>query len=406
MRWSSTRSLLRASAQFYFFFYAAMAVFSSFFALWLTRLGLAVTSVVLLTSLFRLTAIVGPLCWSPWAMTQKRPGLWLSVAAGAAGLAALSFLAPLPVWGLAAATLAFGFFFQGALPQAETLTLQALGESPERYGHLRLWGSIGYSIMSLLGGALLVSGDTSLFVWMTAALMLGASVVSWPFWRGSEPAPMVEPEEKANPATWTNLRLLERPAVVWLLGIAVLNQMAFSAYYGYYPLYLAQSGHSGFVIGALLALGSVAEIAAFVRAPLLLSKVSPQLLIVLALLASVLRWLLIGAMPHNLPVLVVAQLLHALCFGVFHTACMRLIGVHFPGEHGGFGQGLFLGFSFGLGGLLGALLIGLGWSDGGGKEAFALAAGITALAVVWSGFHLHSTPPDPMERTKSANPTT
>ncbi|MEO8460786.1 MAG: MFS transporter, partial [Dokdonella sp.] len=82
-----------------------------------------------------------------------------------------------------------------------------------------------------------------------------------------------------------------------------------------------------------------------------------------------------------------AQLTHALNFAGFFAACMILMARYFPGRMNGHGQGIFYGFSSGLGGVIGALLAGQTWHFGAGKGAFLICGAIALLAAIlaWHG---------------------
>jgi PPP family 3-phenylpropionic acid transporter len=47
------------------------------------------------------------------------------------------------------------FFWSASLPLVEALTLGHLAANPERYGRIRLWGSIGF-IVTVMGVGLLL----------------------------------------------------------------------------------------------------------------------------------------------------------------------------------------------------------------------------------------------------------
>ena len=72
-------------------------------------------------------------------------------------------------------------------------------------------------------------------------------------------------------------------------------------------------------------------------------------------LAMVLRMALTGGAPDSLPILAVAQVLHALTFATHHTACIALVTQHFPGRLRARGQALFTITGYGLGGVIGVV---------------------------------------------------
>jgi PPP family 3-phenylpropionic acid transporter len=81
-----------------------------------------------------------------------------------------------------------------------------------------------------------------------------------------------------------------------------------------------------------------------------------------------------------LPVLVLAQLAHAITFAAHHAACITLVQRHFPGRLRGRGQALYTTLGYGLSGVLGG--IGGGWliSHLGYAAVFWAAAACAVLA--------------------------
>jgi PPP family 3-phenylpropionic acid transporter len=71
--------------------------------------------------------------------------------------------------------------------------------------------------------------------------------------------------------------------------------------------------------------------------------------------------------------MLVAQLLHAVTFGVHHATAIRLIHELFRGRHQGKGQALYSSISFGAGGAVGSLYSGLAWDHFGRPAVFAIS---------------------------------
>jgi PPP family 3-phenylpropionic acid transporter len=72
-------------------------------------------------------------------------------------------------------------------------------------------------------------------------------------------------------------------------------------------------------------------------------------------------------------VLVLAQLLHAASFALFHILLVQWLHQAFDG-HLAQGQALYSSLTYGVGGVLGSLLAGYAWVWGAGGATFGLAA--------------------------------
>jgi PPP family 3-phenylpropionic acid transporter len=87
------------------------------------------------------------------------------------------------------------------------------------------------------------------------------------------------------------------------------------------------------------------------------------------------------------PVLILAQLLHAVTFGIHHSASMSLIREWFPSQAQARGQALYTMASYGLGGSLGGIAAGWLWEAVSPEFSFVAAAlaGLAGMAAaVWA----------------------
>src|SRR5690606_6698664 len=185
------------------------------------------------------------------------------------------------------------------------------------------------------------------------------------------------------------LSVVTQPVMLCFLAASFLLQFSHGPYYTFYTLYLVENhGYSSAAAGLLWALGVVAEVAIFIVMPRLLHKFSLRHLFLLALLATGLRWVMVGYAAQFLTTLLIAQLLHACSFGIAHSVSIELVRNYFRGGHQGQGQALYSSFSFGAGGASGALIGGLLW-DYSAPITFLLSAiaAVVAFALCYRWLH-------------------
>ncbi len=361
-------------SSFYFWYYAALGAFTPFFARWLHELGLGGVAIGTVMAMWYLSRIVSPSAWSLLCARAEEPVRWLHVGAVLTALSFAGFLFAREFWALLAVMLLFGGFANAILPQFEAITLDRLGTHRERYGRIRVWGSLGFVVVAVGFGPLLDwTGNAALPALMLP--LLAATVLAALATRGiGHPIETVAVPRLRD--------VLRRREVRDFLLIVLLVQVGFGPFYVLYTLHLGAHGHGGTVIGLLWGLGVVAEIGVFLLMPQLLRRWSTDTILRACIIATALRWAVVALVPQSLPVMLLMQGVHALSFGAFHAACMQRIGEFFPGRLGQKGQGLMYGFSSGIGGVLGALLAGGLWDLGGGLAAFLGGAVATAAALL------------------------
>jgi PPP family 3-phenylpropionic acid transporter len=368
---------------FYLFYFAILGVLLPYWGLYLLALGFEPARIGELMAIPQATKLVAP---SLWGWLADRSGRRMRVVRWACLASLLCFggvyAAGGSYLGLALVMLLFSFFWNAALPQFEAVTLNHLGEHVHHYSRVRLWGSVGF-IGAAVGVGFLVE-DWGIGI--VPALLWGLFAAVWL-------NSLLAPESPAAPKSHDSPplgRVLRQPAVIAFFAACFLNQAAHGPYYGFFSLYLETFGYSRECIGLLWGLGVMAEVGMFVFFHRVLPRFGPRRLMLAALALAVLRWLLIGHFAGDLPVLWLAQMLHAFSFGVFHAVSMHLVHQFFPGALQGRGQALYSSLSFGAGNAVGSLAAGYLWAGLGPTAMFDLAAALGALAwlAAWRGLRL------------------
>ena len=375
-RHRSAPPTLRQYAIFYFCFYASLGAYTPYVARFVDHLGFSGLVAGGMLGLWYASRIVSPPLWARGVARSTLPGRWLIAGCVLAtlGFASFGFVDSVPE--LFAAMLFFGLFYNAVMPQFEAMTLAAIAGEPEGYGRLRVWGSVGFLVVAGTYGALLDAWGEAFFVWATLPWFALTLFAAWPLRHAGRVADAAtEPSRVAMRSLWT------RPGVRPLLVLALLVQAGFGAFYVFYTLHLRANGHDGIAVGLLWVTGVLAEIALFWMAPRLIARFGVRRLIAICLGVTVLRWVLVALVAHSMPLMLAAQLTHALGFALFHACLMQRMAALFPGREGSAGQGLLYGFSSGLGGVIGALLAAGLWEWRGGAAAFLGGAALTASAL-------------------------
>ncbi|MBY5961774.1 MFS transporter [Marinobacter nauticus] len=372
----------------YFWFFALLGGLLPYWSLYLEGQGYSYLQIATLMATIQLTKIVAP---SVWGYIGDRTGQRVRLVRFGAIFGSLFFagvfLEP-GFYGLLLVMLVFTFFWNAILPLYEVITLRVLGKHRDKYGKVRLWGSVGFIGAVALIGGLLELVEIQYLPWLLLPVFAGIAVSAFlvPSERG---------ERKQQSAPVGSLKaIVTHPAVIAFFAMNFLLQVSHGAYYTFFSIHLEQHGYGKLAIGLLWSLGVIAEIGLFLIMHRLSRRLSVRQVVLGALVLTMIRWGLIAELTSVLPVLIFAQLLHAASYGALHAVSVQYIQGFFGKHHHGQGQALYSGLTFGAGGALGAWLSGFlvdGFSTSaafwGGAAAMALA-----IIVTWRGLR---PPPEP-----------
>src|SRR5262249_40607230 len=172
---------------------------------------------------------------------------------------------------------------------------------------------------------------------------------------------------------------------VAVVAAASLIQASHAVYYGFSTIDWQRAGFDGTAIGALWALGVLAEIALFAASGRFPPGVRPKALILAGGVGAFIRW---SAMAFDPPagVLPALQCMHALSFGATHLGALAYIARAAPAGLGATAQGYFV-VAFGLAMALAMALSGLLYGRYGAHAygAMAIAAAIGGLCALGTG---------------------
>ncbi len=364
---------------YYFAYFAYVGAYSPYITLYLKDIGMTAAQIGLLYSIPQVMRIVGPNAWGHLADSSGRPHAILRMAAVCSLLAFTGMYFGSGFSWLFAVLVVMHFFTSAQMPLVEAITLDHVHERPGDYGRIRVWGSVGF-IASVLGLGYLLDHLPVVWVLHVSTALLGLVVLA----AFLVPAPARHAFEGARTSIAAQLKTR---AVQVFLAAGFLNAFAHAALYTFFSIYLAQLGYSKSVIGWMWTIGVLIEIGVFQFMPQLTRRFRLETLFFSTFVACALRFSLIAWAAQWWWSLVVAQLLHAFTFAIYHASAVGLAGKYFGEGNRARGQAIYISVTFGVGGFAGAMLSGLLWDRIGPSWTYSLSAGAGLLGalLLWSG---------------------
>ena len=361
-----SRALHFNLSRFYFIYYFFVGAFVPYWGLYLSAESFSPADIGILMSLFQLSRIIAPNLWGWLADHTKQRVRWIRMTAllGLLGFVAIFWAHDFVSMFIVMAALSL--FTSSTLPLSESLVLAHLATTNGHYSKVRLWGSWGFIVASVLLGYLTDWFGIRSLLWFILVVQCSLLWLTWKL-----PEAQVSAHAHDHFSVW---QILKQPAVLSLLFGCAMMVTAHGLMYNFYSIYLAEHGYSKDMIGWLWGLGVLCEIGIFMKMPWIMRHFKLKTILLISLLIGVLRFSLMGLVPEQLGLLLLAQAMHAFTFGSFHAAAVEVVSQYFKGRHQAKGQAIYNSVSYGIGGALGGLLGGFALQSLGGQLTFTLAA--------------------------------
>ncbi len=368
------------AAILYFSVYSIYAVVNPYMPVLLKGLGYGPSVVGIIMGIFEVAGICGPFIFSYFSdrWGRYKPSLtiaYLIIIVAVFPLAGIHHV----LFSIAAITLiAMGVKSAPSLLDA-VVTLQL--EKTGNYGKVRTAGSLGFMLFALfMHWAPFLRPDTTWNIAFWIAVTSIFALISMILFLkednpADEPRPAAYDENRTIPVgkTWNP---------VFLMGIAMIafGRFALSPVMTFLSLYVVEELQSQ-AIGLIWAVGSMAEMPMMYFSRKLINRFGAFNLLAVSSAAVGLRLACYILIP-NLTGVVLGQLLHSLCFGIFHPSVVRFITDYVPPERRATGMSIYVSIGTGLPTFLGNTLGGFIVERFGYHFLFASFIPFAAISVI------------------------
>lgn len=334
---------------YYALTYALNACYRNFVPLFFSQQGFSQTEVGALLAGGPMIALLAQPFWGTAAdRAASRNRVLCLLLAGSAGCILLYPLGETFASALGLLML-FSFFYSAVTPVGDAVTLDYVQRSGGNYGHIRLFGSIGYALTSVVAG--LVAERSIFLVFGLYALLAAVSALL----TGKLPKSAGGP---GRTRAGGFRRVLTTPGVLPVLWFTVAIYASFGFHSAFFGIYLTRNGGSVTLMGLCLFIQAASELPFLFFSRRLAARWGIPRLLTAAGIFMAVRWLLmaqIGGYRLFLPI----SLMHGFSIIVFMYGVSVYLADLVPEELRASGQAVFAMASFIGTALLGNLLGGL-----------------------------------------------
>lgn len=351
------------------------AVFTTFMPVYLSGIGYGEAKIGILLSMGPFIAIFGQPLWGMATDRSKTKNTMLALLLlGSAAMMALYPLSKSFIY-ITVITGTFTFFQTSINPISDAITLEYLDADTRKFGPIRMAGTIGYAIMSVIAGAAAKNNIMNIFLlYMVITLAAFAAIFKLPGVEGHQ-------TKRNRVSIW---KVLKNREVVVLMCFSMIIQATIGFYSSFFPIYFKQLGADNGMLGWAMFLSASSEIPFLLFADRILKKLGIYLTMTLSAAAAGVRWMLLSSIT-NPYVILPLQLMHGLTFIVFSYSMSTYINKNVPKELKASGQALNGLVNLGVARILGSLFGGFISNSTGIRKLFFYNSGIVFISVIIFG---------------------
>ena len=328
-----------------FFYYSAMTIIISYLPVYFQNNDLTGSQIGVLLAVGPLAAMIAQPFWGymtdKYKTSKKIIIFCLTGTLFSSVLMFQSFHYGLLIF----ATFVFFAFMAPVGGLGDSLAQKAANQLSLSFGSIRMWGSLGFAVMSLAGGFLLTAiGIQYIYIpfvfFITITLIISLRIKDIKTSQKS-----VNIREALN--LFRNKKLISFLVVMMFITVTHRSSDSFLG------IYIIERGGKEAFIGWAWFIGVISEALIFATSTLWFRRFHALTFIIVAAFLYSFRWFLMAIIVDPIFVLPL-QLMHGLTFGIFYLSAFHYVTKIVPEQLQSTGHLLFYSFFFGLSGIIGA----------------------------------------------------
>ncbi|MDI9484332.1 MAG: MFS transporter [Bacillota bacterium] len=364
----------------YFLFFASIGAYVPYVSIYLSAGGWSGVQIGIFMAIGPLVTFLTQPLWGYlgdlWGNLPRLCAL-LVLLAGASALA-FAFLPVSPLF--FALALLMGLFQGPVSPMLDSMGVRILGQSKNRWGLTRLWGSIGFAAVTLaIGRAFAQNAKMPLVGYAVVSLLTMFAVLRLPFqWKPGQ--------AKLRGFQFSGLANVLRGPFLTFLGAMFLLQLGHFMQSDFLSLVMTDRGASSTIVGLAWSSTALVEIPVFLMTIRLLERYSAERLVIWSGVLTVLR-LVLFAFSYNPLLMLLVHGIKGITTAAILVSVVLIVDRLVPEEYHATGFTLNTAFTATLPQFLAGLIGGRIYDAWGGTVLFLISAAAatagTAAFMLW-----------------------
>jgi MFS transporter, PPP family, 3-phenylpropionic acid transporter len=335
------------AAWYYTIMWGTLALVSGFIAIDLNRRGVTETQWGILSALRAAVVFLASPMIARLADRREQRVKMLVLVLFINAFSILLYMLPDGFSGFLVVSLVVNLFAAGIMPLGDGVIVRMASRHKLAYGHLRLWGSIGYAVFGVLGGLLWRAIGYSLLYWVGFVMTIGVALLAS---RLEEPqAPLgIGPNIPTSDSGKTVAALLLGDTVLLIfLFAAFLRSSSELMFFSFAALYIDRLTGSAFFTGLITGGAAILEVPVMIYAQRFIRRMGLLPVVMMGFFIQA-AGMALFTFTINPWVMFVAAALRNMGFAFYFVATVQFIDRRAGANNAVTYQGLLNSFSWGL----------------------------------------------------------
>lgn len=355
--------------------YMTIAIYSTFTPIYLDHIGFNKSAIGVLLAIGTLVSILAQPVWGIASDRAASKNTILKILMLGSAMIIILFPLSKSFIYLAVIISVFTLFQSSINPVSDSITLEYLENGRWKFGPIRLAGTLGFALMSVLAGFLVRQNIEVIFIlYFFITIIAFFTVFQLPRIPGHQSTGNRVP-------LW---RIFKSRELVILLAFHFIIQVTFGFYYSFFSIYYMQLGADSSLLGLSMFVSSTSEIPFLLFADKIINKLGIRLTLIASALIISIRWILIYFVTDIHAILLV-NATHGLSFIVFAFCMATFISKNVPKELRSSGQTMNALLCIGLARMVGSVIGGVVSDITGIKQVFLYTSFIGFIAILLFG---------------------
>lgn len=328
-----------------FFYYSAMTIIISYLPVYFNEIGLSGTQIGILLAVGPLAAMIAQPFWGYMTDKYKTSKKIIILCLTGSIVGGLIMFQVFQYYLLILAVFCFFGFMSPVGGLGDSLSQKTANKLSVSFGSIRMWGSLGFAIMSLLSGFLLASIGVKYIYLPFLFFMFLTLVIAFR---------IRDVEMSKKPINVKEaIKLFKNKKFMIFLVIMMFITITHRTNDSFLGIYIIEKGGTESFIGWAWFIGVFSEAIIFATATQWFRKFHALTFIVISGILFAFRWFMMGILQDPFLVLPL-QIMHGFTFGIFYLCAFHYVTKLIPEELQSTGHLLFYSFFFGLSGMIGS----------------------------------------------------